>query len=110
MEHLVRDRGLQGAEAALITQLNPPLHLETPKGPGWAHFVIDYGPESTLMWVVFMDADGACWTVANYEARMTWNWTLGRRKPEDRTPRKEPRPLQSQQTFRPVLAHPQEGE
>jgi hypothetical protein len=33
-----------------------------------------------LLWVVFMDADGACWTVPNYEVRMTYNWTLGRRK------------------------------
>ena len=45
---------------AVLTQLNPPLPLETTKGPGWAHFVIDYGPESALLWVVFMDADGAC--------------------------------------------------
>ncbi len=47
----------------MLTQLNPPLPLETTKGPGWAHFVIDYGPESALLWVVFMDAgrllDGA---------------------------------------------------
>jgi hypothetical protein len=43
--------------------------------------VIDYGPESALLWVVFMDADGACWTVPNFEVRMSYNWTLGRRKP-----------------------------
>ena len=42
-----------------FTQLNPPLPLETSKGPGWAHFVIDYGQEFALLWVVFMDADGA---------------------------------------------------
>jgi hypothetical protein len=47
-----------------------------------AHFVIDYGPEASLLWVVFMDADGACWTVPNSEVRMTFNWTMGRRKPE----------------------------
>ena len=46
----------------MIAQLNPPLPMETPKGGGWAHFVIDYGPETALLWVVFMDADGACWT------------------------------------------------
>jgi hypothetical protein len=40
----------------VLIQLNPPLPLETSKGPGWAHFVIDYGPESALLWVVFMDA------------------------------------------------------
>jgi hypothetical protein len=65
-----------------LTQLNPPLPLETSKGPGWAHFVIDYGQESALLWVVFMDADGACWTVPNHEVRMVFNWTIGRRKPE----------------------------
>jgi hypothetical protein len=42
----------------MITRLNPPLPLETSKGAGWAHFVIDYGPESALLWVVFMDQDG----------------------------------------------------
>jgi hypothetical protein len=65
----------------VFTQLNPPLPLETSKGPGWAHFVIDYGPECALLWVVFMDADGACWTVPNPEVRMCTNWTMGRRKP-----------------------------
>jgi hypothetical protein len=50
---------------------------------GWAHFLIDYGPESALLWVVFLDADGACWTVPNAEVRMSFNWTLGRRKAED---------------------------
>jgi hypothetical protein len=68
----------------VILQLNPPIPLETAKGAGWAHLVIDYGPESALLWVVFMDADGACWTVPNADVRMGWNWTMGRRKPEDR--------------------------
>jgi hypothetical protein len=49
----------------MITQLNPPLPMETSKGGGWAHFLIDYGPESALLWVVFLDADGGCWTVPN---------------------------------------------
>jgi hypothetical protein len=66
----------------MITQLNPPLALDTVKGQGWAHFVIDYGPEHDLMWVVFMDKDGACWTVPNPEIRLQFNWTMGRRKPE----------------------------
>ncbi len=70
----------------MLVQLNPPLPLETSKGAGWAHFVIDYGPEAALLWVVFMDADGACWTVPNFEVRMSYNWTMGRRKPEDREP------------------------
>jgi hypothetical protein len=70
--------------------------METPKGGGWAHFVIDYGPESALLWVVFMDADGACWTVPNFEVRMTFNWTIGRRKPEmaeEKSSERAPQPL-----------------
>lgn len=31
------------------------------------------------MWVVFLDADGACWTVPNPEVRMVPNWSFGRR-------------------------------
>lgn len=67
----------------MITQLHPPLPLETPKGSGLAHFVIDYGPEADLNWVVFMDKDGACWSVPNPDVRMSFNWTMGRRKPGD---------------------------
>jgi hypothetical protein len=69
----------------MLVQLNPPLHMETPKGPGLAHFVIDYGPEAHLQWVVFMDADGACWTVPNPEIRISFNWTMGRRRAETAT-------------------------
>ena len=70
----------------MITQLNPPVPLSTPKGDGWAHFVIDYGPEFDLIWVVFMDADGACWSVPNPEVRMQFNWSIGRRKPGSAAP------------------------
>lgn len=61
-----------------ITQLNPPLPLETPRGKGLAHFLIDYGPEFHLMWTVFIDATGECWTFQNPEIRATKNVTLGR--------------------------------
>jgi hypothetical protein len=67
----------------MITQLNPPLPLHTPKGDGLAHFVIDYGPETDLLWIVFMDKDGACWSVPNPEVRMRTNWSMGRRRGED---------------------------
>lgn len=71
----LRDEPVQN----MLTQLNPPLPLQTSKGSGLAHFVIDYGPESHLMWVVFLDADGACWTVPNPEIRMAPNWSFNRR-------------------------------
>ncbi len=63
----------------MIVQLSPPLPMETSKGPGWAHFVIDYGHEASLLWVVFLDANGECWTVPNREVWLGSNWTMGRR-------------------------------
>lgn len=95
----------------MLTQLNPPLPLETTKGAGWAHFVIDYGPESALLWVVFMDADGACWTVPNPEVRMSLNWTMGRRKGEDQKRSDEHSAAVAAQPprFRPSLAHQSES-
>tara|TARA_B100000131_G_C18002571_1_gene567107 strand:- start:741 stop:983 length:243 start_codon:yes stop_codon:yes gene_type:complete len=62
----------------MITQLDPPLPLITPKGEGYAHFVIDLGIEMHLQWVVFMDDTGECWTYENPEIRMQSNITLGR--------------------------------
>jgi hypothetical protein len=77
----------------VILQLNPPLPMTTPRGNGLAHFVIDYGVESDLMWVVFLDADGACWTVPNPDIRLEQNWTMGRRfdKPAAARAASEPR-------------------
>jgi hypothetical protein len=86
----------------MLVQLNPPLHMETPKGPGLAHFVIDYGPESDLRWVVFMDADGACWTVPNPEIRLSFNWTMGRRRAE--IAKAESAKHNDKQRFRPTVA------
>jgi hypothetical protein len=71
----------------MITQLQPPLPLETSKGTGLAHFVIDYGPEAHLLWVVFMDDGGACWSVPNPEIRMQSNWSM------ERPPNRVPAPL-----------------
>lgn len=64
-----------------ITQLSPPLPFDTVKGKGWAHFLIDYGQEAHLMWVVFLDKSGECWTIPNTEIRLQPNWTENRRFP-----------------------------
>ena len=61
-----------------VTQLNPPLPLNTPKGPALAHMVIDYGPEHSLIWVCFQDDTGECWSWANPEIRAQKNITMGR--------------------------------
>jgi hypothetical protein len=61
----------------LILQLDPPLPLVTPKGSGIAHFVIDYGMEEHLLFVVALDDGGACWTFSNPEIRFAVNPTMG---------------------------------
>jgi len=64
----------------MLTQLNPPLPLITPKGKAWAHIVIDYGQEHDLLWVCFQDETGECWTWSNREVRIQENITMGRTK------------------------------
>ena len=61
-----------------ITQLDPPLPVETPKGKGLAHLVIDYGPEYNIMWTVFIDETAECWTFSNPDIRAQKNITMGR--------------------------------
>lgn len=50
----------------------------TPKGEGFAQFLIDYGPESYLYWTVFITATGEIWTFSNRDVRASKNITLGR--------------------------------
>ena len=64
----------------MLTQLNPPLPLITPKGKAWAHIVIDYGQEHDLLWVCFQDDTGECWTWSNRDVRIQENITMGRTK------------------------------
>ncbi|MET4676052.1 hypothetical protein [Luteibacter sp. ME-Dv--P-043b] len=73
-----------------MLQLNPPLPMNTPKGEGFAHFLIDYGPESDLYWTVFITATGEIWTFANREVRASKNITIGRTAPTAPTPRQAP--------------------
>jgi hypothetical protein len=62
----------------MIIQLDPPIPLVTPKGKGWAHLVIDYSQEHDLLWVVFIDDDGTCWTFNNRVVTIQNNVTMGR--------------------------------
>jgi hypothetical protein len=63
----------------MMLQLNPTIPLETPKGKGFAHFVIDYSQEHNLLWVVFLDENGECWTFQNSEIRIQSNLSIGRK-------------------------------
>jgi hypothetical protein len=69
----------------VVLQLNPPIPMNTPKGEGFAHILIDYGPESDLYWTVLITATGEIWTYANRYVRASKNITLGRTDPSSPT-------------------------
>ena len=62
----------------MMLQLSPPIPVETPRGKGLAHLVIDYGVEYHILWVVFIDETRECWTFQNPEIRIQANPTMGR--------------------------------
>lgn len=61
-----------------MIQLNPPIPLLTPKGEGVAWFIIDYGIEHNLQWIVAIDSTGEIWTFQNPDVRAQKNITQGR--------------------------------
>jgi hypothetical protein len=61
----------------MILQLDPTIPVETPRGKGFAHFLIDYGSEHHLLWTVFLNDSGECWTFKNPEIRLESNPTMG---------------------------------
>lgn len=60
----------------MILQLNPTIPMNTPKGKGYAHFLIDYSQEHDLCWVVFINDTKECWTFKNSMIRIEDNATL----------------------------------
>lgn len=64
----------------MILQLSPTLPVETPKGLGWAHFLIENGDEHHLQWVVAIDDSCEFWTFENPDVRIQHNITMGRIK------------------------------
>jgi hypothetical protein len=62
----------------MLLQLDPPIPVLSPKGKGLAHALIDYGAEHDLIWIVFQDENGQCWSWGNKEIRGQVNVTMGR--------------------------------
>ena len=50
--------------------------MDTPKGKGYAHFLIDYSQEHDLFWVVFINDTKECWTFKNSVIKIENNATL----------------------------------
>lgn len=63
----------------MILQLNPSIPLDTSKGRGEAHFILDYGKEDDIIWGVFLDSNGECWWVPNNEVKAIPNYSIKRR-------------------------------
>ncbi|WP_210772102.1 hypothetical protein [Rhodanobacter lindaniclasticus] len=87
-----------------MLQLDPPIPLTTPKGEGFAHILIDYGPETDPYWTVFITRTGEVWTYSNPEVRATRNITLGRTQPD--SPPQDPRSTPADRSGPPKAAVP----
>jgi len=65
----------------MILQLSPQIEMQTPKGHGFANFMIDRGMDFDIEWVVFLD-DGQIWSFQNRDVRLEKNVTFSRNPPE----------------------------
>jgi hypothetical protein len=68
-----------------MLQLDPPIPVDTPKGPAVAVVLLDYGPDYDLLWVTFANDTGECWTWKNAYIRGVKNISLGRRGEEGKS-------------------------
>jgi len=66
-----------------MLQLNPQIPVLTPKGKGWAFFMLDRSQEHDLEWVVFLDNTGECWVFNNRDIRIQKNYTFNRQNISD---------------------------
>jgi len=65
-----------------VIRITPPMSVTTPLGRGWAHFLIDYGPDWNTCWVVQLFD---CGSVKHFDAndiRIGGNPTYGVGEPK----------------------------
>ena len=61
----------------ICTRIDPPIPLDTDKGYGLAHFLINYGAEQEIVWVVFLE-NREVWEIQNHNIRACKNYTMER--------------------------------
>ena len=61
----------------MITQLNPPLYVNTPLGEGHCLFLLDYGPSINTVWLVHLFEDGRVVHIDSSEIRCMGNEMYG---------------------------------
>jgi len=59
-----------------LLQLNPTLPLDTPKGKGYAHFILDMGQEHSTLFLVFLDESREPWWFRQEQVRLQKNYTM----------------------------------
>lgn len=62
-------------------KIEPPIYIYGSKGGGWAHWIIDYGLENSLYWVIVNDL-GQVWRLPNEQVRFGKNFSMERPSPE----------------------------
>ena len=65
----------------MMMQLNPPIPVDTPRGPAYAHLVIDYSQEHYVLFVCFLCDSGECWVLPNRDVKLQTNVSMGVRIP-----------------------------
>ncbi len=63
-----------------ITQLSPPVGLETPLGPALCMFIWEHGAEMDVQWCCFIEATGEPWWFPNNQVRLQPNLSSGRHR------------------------------
>jgi hypothetical protein len=63
-----------------MLQLDPPIPLDTPRGPGFAYMVIDYSQDHKLLYSVFLTETGENWIFPQDVIRIQKNMSLGVRQ------------------------------
>lgn len=76
----------------MMLQLNPPLPVDTPRGPAYAHMAIDYSQEHYVLSVCFLCDSGECWVVPNRDVSLQRNLTMGVRVPANNASAGSPMP------------------
>jgi hypothetical protein len=62
----------------VILQLDPTIPLETPRGKGFAHFLMDFGQEHYSYFGIFLDDTGQFWWISQKDCTLQYNITMGR--------------------------------
>lgn len=63
-----------------ITQLDPPVYVETPLGSAVCMFIWEQGLEVDVQWGCFIESTGEMWWFINNKIRLSTNLSAGRAK------------------------------